>query len=72
MEMTGLTDNVQAEVALALWDLAVQLEEGSLNSARARLERAQERLEEAMRNGASDEEIAELMQELREATSDYM
>jgi uncharacterized protein (TIGR02302 family) len=72
MEMIGLTDNVQAEVALALWDLAVQLEEGSLTSARARLERAQERLEEAMRNGASDEEIAELMQELREATSDYM
>ena len=72
MEKTGLTDNVQAEVALALWELAVQLEDGSLVGARARLERAQERLEEAMRNGASNEEIAELMQELREATSDYM
>lgn len=68
----GLTREVQDEVALALWELAVQLEEGSLADARARLERAQERLEEAMRNGASDEEIAELMQELREATNDYM
>jgi len=72
METTGLTDEMQDEVALALWELAVQLEEGSLADARARLERAQERLEEAMRNGASDEEIAELMQELRDATNDFM
>lgn len=72
MADVGLNDDVQAEVVDALWELAVQLEEGSLADARARLERAQERLEEAMRNGASDEEIAELMQELREATSDYM
>ncbi|MCF2904750.1 DUF4175 domain-containing protein [Octadecabacter sp. CECT 8868] len=72
MEDVGLTDEVQDEVSLALWELALQLEEGSLADARARLERAQERLEEAMRNGASDEEIAELMQELREATNDYM
>ena len=68
----GLSDEDQAEIAQALWDLAVQLEEGSLADARARLERAQERLSEAMRNGASDEEIAELMQELREAVNDYM
>ena len=72
METSGLSDEVQDELSLALWELAVQLEEGSLADARARLERAQERLEEAMRNGASDEEIAELMQELREAMSDYM
>ena len=72
METSGLSDEVQDELSLALWELAVQLEEGSLADARARLERAQERLEEAMRNGASDEEIGELMQELREAMSDYM
>ncbi|MBT8411580.1 MAG: DUF4175 domain-containing protein, partial [Octadecabacter sp.] len=72
MAETGLTDDVQAEVVEALWELAVQLEEGSLADARARLERAQERLEEAMRNGASDEEIAELMNELREAMNEYM
>ena len=72
IKMTRLTDNVQIEVALALWELAVQLEEGSLAGVRASLERAQERLEEAMRNGATNEEIAELMQDLREVTSDYM
>ncbi len=68
----GMTDEVQAEVIIALWDLAIQLEDGRLADARERLRRAQERLSEAMRNGASDEEIAELMQELREATDDYL
>jgi uncharacterized protein (TIGR02302 family) len=67
-----LTTEEVDEIALALWDLAVQLEDGTLADARERLQRAQERLEEAMRNGASDEEIAELMQELREAMNDYM
>lgn len=67
-----LTDSVQAELVQALWDLAIQLEDGTLADARERLRRAQERLAEAMRDGASDAEIAELMQELREATDDYM
>ena len=68
----GVTDEGQAEVAEAMWELAIQLEDGRLADARERLRRAQERLAEAMRNGASDEEIAELMQELREATNDYL
>lgn len=68
----GMDDAAQTEIVKALWDLAVQLEDGRLADARRRLERAQERLAEAMRNGASDDEIAELMQELREATNDYM
>lgn len=60
------------EVAEAMWQLALTLEEASLESARERLRRAQQRLEEAMRNGASAEEIAELMDELRAAKDDYM
>ena len=68
----GMNDEGQAEIVQALWDLAIQLEDGRLADARERLRRAQERLAEAMRDGASDEEIAELMQELREATNDYM
>ncbi|WP_299984674.1 TIGR02302 family protein [uncultured Ruegeria sp.] len=62
----------QEEIAQALWDLAVLIEDGTLADALERMRRAQERLTEAMQNGASDEEIAELMQELREATQDYM
>ncbi|MEO1637998.1 MAG: DUF4175 domain-containing protein [Pseudomonadota bacterium] len=68
----GMTDETQAEIVEAMWELAIQLEDGRLADARERLRRAQERLAEAMRNGASDEEIAELMQELREATDDYL
>lgn len=68
----GLTDEAQTEIAAALWDLAIELEEGTLADALDRLRRAQERLEEAMRNGASDEEIAELMDELRQAMDAYM
>lgn len=60
------------EIAEALWELALSIEEGDLSDAMARLRRAQERLAEAMENGASDEEIADLMQELREAMQDYM
>ena len=71
-ERGTITKAEQDEIAKALWDLAVQLEDGTLADARERLRRAQERLSEAMRNGASDEEIAELMQELREATEDYL
>ncbi len=68
----GITTEIRDELAAEMWELALQLEDGSLADARERLARAQERLEEAMRNGATDEEIAELMQELREATEAYM
>ncbi|MDR9483800.1 MAG: TIGR02302 family protein [Sediminimonas sp.] len=68
----GLSKAQRDETAQALWDLAISLEEGDIDDARERLSRAQERLNEAMRNGASDQEIARLMQELRDATQDYM
>ncbi|MEM7545429.1 MAG: TIGR02302 family protein [Pseudomonadota bacterium] len=55
-----------------LWKAAIRLEDGNLSNAAERLARAQERLREAIENGASDEELAELMQELREAMQDYM
>lgn len=62
----------QDEIAQAMWDLAIVLEEGDLADALERLRRAQERLTEAMKNGASDQEIAELMRELRDASDDYI
>ena len=67
-----LDDEIVEELADVLWDLAVEIEEGDLGDALARLQRAQDRLAEAIENGATDEEIAELMQELREAMQDYM
>jgi uncharacterized protein (TIGR02302 family) len=68
----GFDDENQDQLAQDMWDLALELEEGDLDDARERMRRAQERLNEAMKNGASDEEIAELMQELRRATEEYM
>lgn len=67
-----MTPEVQDEIAAALWEIALVFEDGSLADAKERLHRAQERLAEAMKNGASKDEIAELMQELRDATKDYM
>ncbi|GAA6176498.1 TIGR02302 family protein [Sulfitobacter pacificus] len=68
----GLDEDITDELAEDLWGLALELEEGVLADALERLRRAQERLQEAMKNGASDEEIAELMDELRRATEEYM
>jgi uncharacterized protein (TIGR02302 family) len=60
------------EVAALLWEIALTLEEGELANARERLRRAQERLDQAMRDGASPDEISELMDELREAMREFM
>ncbi|RKF16277.1 TIGR02302 family protein [Roseovarius spongiae] len=67
-----ITSEAQDEIAAALWDLGVMLEDGDIGDALERMRAAQERLSEAMKNGASDEEIAQLMQELRDATQDYL
>lgn len=68
----GRVSEVRDEVAEALWMAAVQLEEGGLGDAAQRLAQAKERLQEALRSGADDQEIARLMDELRQATRDYM
>ncbi|MBU2937875.1 MULTISPECIES: DUF4175 domain-containing protein [Pacificibacter] len=59
-------------VAETLWTIAVDLEDGELSQALERLRRAQERLTQAMRDGATPDEIAKLMQDLRDATQDYI
>ncbi|WP_368344912.1 TIGR02302 family protein [Pelagovum sp. HNIBRBA483] len=71
LEPVAADDEQVSEIADMLWEVAVELEEGRLADARERLRRAQERLAEAMRNGASEAEIAELMDELRDAIDDY-
>ena len=67
-----LTPEARDELAEELWAIADLLEQGDLASALERLKRAQDKLDEAMRNGASDSEIADLMQELRDALDNYM
>jgi uncharacterized protein (TIGR02302 family) len=72
LEDPALSGELRDEVAKALWDLATEIEDGSLSDALERLRRAQDRLSEAMRQGATPDELSELMQELRDATRDYM
>ena len=72
LKYADVSDALQEETAEVLWDIALQIEEGDLSDALERLRRAQDRLADAIENGATDEEIAELMQELREAMQDYM
>lgn len=72
LEDPALDHAKRDEVAQALWDLATEIEDGSLSDALERLRRAQDRLSEAMRQGASPDELSELMQELRDAMRDYM
>lgn len=68
----SLDEEIRDEVAEMLWRAALQFEEGDLSNALERLQRAQDRLAEAIRNGATDEEIAELMREMHEAMQEYM
>lgn len=63
---------VRDELAKVLWETALLIEDGGLADALERMKRAQDRLSEAMKNGASKDEIAKLMDELREATDDYL
>lgn len=69
---SAMTAPQRDELASALWDLALRIEDGDLDDAMDRMKRAQEKLSEAMKNGATEQEIARLMQELRDATQDYL
>lgn len=71
-QAASLTPERRDEVAQELWDIALMFEEGDLASALERLRRAQDRLDEAIRNGADPSEIEELMQEMRQALDEYM
>ena len=66
------TDDELREVVSYLWDLALGIENGSLSNAEKRLRQAQQALQDALQNGASDEEIDKLMKELRQAMADFM
>ncbi|WP_176082675.1 TIGR02302 family protein [Martelella sp. HB161492] len=60
------------DVADYMWQIATGIEDGSLSDAERRLRDAQDALSEALKNNASDAEIAKLMEELRQAMTDYL
>lgn len=55
-----------------LWQVALRIEDGSLSDAERALKDAQDRLAKALEDGASEEEIKQLMQELRQALNEFL
>jgi uncharacterized protein (TIGR02302 family) len=55
------------DVAAFLWAMAQQIEDGDASQAERDLRAAEKALREALKRGASDDEIKKLMQDLREA-----
>ncbi|TBN51679.1 DUF4175 domain-containing protein [Paracoccus sediminis] len=71
LEGEALTDKARDDLAEALWQAAIQLEDGGLSDALERMREAQRKLSEAIRNGASPDEIQRLMDELKAVTDAY-
>ena len=74
LDTDAKTLTLESRDALAdeLWEIALLVEEGDLASALERLRRAQDRLDQAIRNGADPDEVEQLMDEMRQALNDYM
>lgn len=66
------SDDELRDMLGVLWELALVLEDDGLSDAERALKAAQERLRQALEDGASEQEIARLTDELRQAMQDYM
>ena len=66
------TDDALRETAEMMWALALQLEDGDLSDAERALRAAQERLQQALERGASEDEIRKLTEEMRRAMDRFM
>lgn len=71
LKMSDSDDQLRSEVAY-LWEIALGIEEGNLSAAEKRLRQAQQALQDAIKRGASDEEIEKAMKELREAMNEFL
>lgn len=71
-KQASLSTEDRDAIAEKLWKIALMVEEGNLRDALDRLQRAQDRLQEAIKNGASPEEIDQLMKEMQQALNEYM
>jgi uncharacterized protein (TIGR02302 family) len=71
LENSGDYDDVK-EAITDLWQLAIDIDDGSLADARAELKALKEELERAIREGAPPEKIAELSRRMKEAMNKLM
>ncbi len=65
-------DDALRDVTKRLWSMAVDIEEGDVADAQTALRNAEDALRQALQNGASDQEIKQLMDKLRQAMNRYM
>ena len=68
-------DNSRSAINSAIdhmWNLALKIEDGALSDAEKAMKDAQDRLSKALENGASEEEIRQLVQELKQAMAKYL
>ena len=70
--MRAKSDDDLREVAARLWSMAVGLEDGDFSEAQAALRAAQEALRNALDRGAGDQELKQLMDQLRAAMDRFM
>ncbi len=68
----SFNDDMYRDAAEYLWDIALGIEDGDLSFAERRLREAQRALSEALENGATDEQIQALMDELRQAMQEFL
>jgi uncharacterized protein (TIGR02302 family) len=66
------TDDDLREVTKRLWQMAVGIEDGDVSDAQANLRSAEEALRQALERGATDQEIKQLMDQLRAAMDRFM
>ncbi len=60
------------EVAELLWAMALQIEDGDASQTLKDLRATEQKLRDALKNGASEEEIRDLTKQLRELADRYM
>jgi uncharacterized protein (TIGR02302 family) len=70
--ITASTDDELRDMLDYLWEMALQIEDGALSDAERRLNQARQALEDALERGASEEEIAKLTEELRQAMNEFL
>lgn len=68
----AVEDPALREAADYLWEIALRIEDGDLPEAERDLRAAEEALRKALENGASEEEIKKLTQDLRAALEKFM
>jgi uncharacterized protein (TIGR02302 family) len=66
------SDDDLRDVVSRLWQMAVDIEDGNVSDAQDALRNAEAALQQALERGASDDEIKQLMDKLREAMQRYL